>query len=134
MPEDIPEDRPDRMPEDMSDYMPEDMPDRKCINVIVGITRSKVIFRFFLWLASVIWCFCNVEYIRTKHYVPSSDQRIMSCGSCGTVPPTKRQPKKIRVIRIDYSSYRVLSRWCWAAQDGHSIPPLLACQLLVTWP
>ena len=36
------------MPEDMSDRMPEDMPEdlpvRKCINVMVGITRSKVIF------------------------------------------------------------------------------------------
>ena len=63
MPEDMPEDMPDRMPEDMSEYMPEDMPVRmpdrmpedmsdrmpqdlsvrKCINVMVGITRSKVI-------------------------------------------------------------------------------------------
>ena len=52
MPEDVPdrmpEDMPDRMPEDMSDRMPEDMPEdlpvRKCINVMVGITRSKVFF------------------------------------------------------------------------------------------
>jgi len=33
-----------RMSEDMSDRMPEDLPVRKCINVMVGITRSKVIF------------------------------------------------------------------------------------------
>ena len=33
---------PGRMPEDM----PEDLPATKCINVMVGITRSKV---FFLW-------------------------------------------------------------------------------------
>ena len=51
----MPEDLPDRMPEDMLEHMPEDMPDRmsdrlpedlrvrKCINVMVGITRSKVI-------------------------------------------------------------------------------------------
>ena len=57
MPEDMPEDIPDRMPEDMPDRMPdrmlEDMPDRmpedlpvtKRINVMVGMTRSKVIFR-----------------------------------------------------------------------------------------
>ena len=32
------------MSEDMSDRMPEDLPARKCINVMVGITRSKVIF------------------------------------------------------------------------------------------
>ena len=34
------------MPEDMSDGMPEDLPVTKCINVIVGITRSKV---FLAW-------------------------------------------------------------------------------------
>ena len=47
----MPEDMPDRMPEDMSDRMSQDMPDRMpedlpvriCINVMVGITRSKVI-------------------------------------------------------------------------------------------
>ena len=48
MPEDMPEDMPDRMPnkmpEDMSDRMPQDLPVRKCINVMVGITRSRVIF------------------------------------------------------------------------------------------
>ena len=43
MPEDMPEDMSDRMPEDMPDRMPEDMSVRKCINVMVGITRSKVI-------------------------------------------------------------------------------------------
>ena len=44
MPDRMPEDMPDRMPEDMSDRMPEDLPVTKCINVMVGITRSKVIF------------------------------------------------------------------------------------------
>jgi hypothetical protein len=44
MPEHMPEDMPDRMPKDMSDRMPEALPVRKCINVMVGITRSKVIF------------------------------------------------------------------------------------------
>ena len=42
----MPEDMPDRMPEDMPDRMPdrmpEDLPVTKCINVMVGITRSKV--------------------------------------------------------------------------------------------
>ena len=51
MPEDLPdrmpEDMPDRMPEDMSDRMPEDLPVMKCINVMAGITRSKVIFLVF---------------------------------------------------------------------------------------
>ena len=44
MPEDMPDRMPDRMPEDMSDRMPEDLPVTKCINVLVGITRSKVFF------------------------------------------------------------------------------------------
>ena len=51
MPEDLPdrmsEDMPDKMPEDMSDRMPEDLPVTKCINVMVGITRSKVISQSF---------------------------------------------------------------------------------------
>jgi len=40
----MPEGMPDRMPDKMSDRMPEDLPVTKCINVMVGITRSKVIF------------------------------------------------------------------------------------------
>ena len=44
MPEDRPDRMPDRMPEDMSDRMPEDLPVTKCIYVMVGITRSNVIF------------------------------------------------------------------------------------------
>jgi len=42
----MPDRMPDRMPENMSDRMPEDLPVTKCINVMVGITRSKVIFLF----------------------------------------------------------------------------------------
>jgi hypothetical protein len=48
MPEDMPEGMPDKMPEDMSDRMPEDLPVTKRINVMVGITRSKVIYFGFL--------------------------------------------------------------------------------------
>ena len=50
MPEDMPDRTPDRMsermPEDMSDRMPEDLPVTKRIDVMVGITRSKVIFLY----------------------------------------------------------------------------------------
>jgi hypothetical protein len=57
MPEDMPdrmsEDMPDKMPEDMSDRMPEDLPVTKRINVMVGITRSKVIL-----LVSFVSCVC----------------------------------------------------------------------------
>ena len=52
MPEDMPDRMPDRMPENMSDRMPEDLPVTKCINVMVGITRSKVIY-FYLFLVAV---------------------------------------------------------------------------------
>jgi len=44
----MPDRMPNRMSEDMSDRMPEDVPVRTCINVMVGITRSKVIFT--LWI------------------------------------------------------------------------------------
>ena len=47
MPDRMPEGMPDRMPDRMSDRMPEDLPVTKCINVMVGITRSKVISGFF---------------------------------------------------------------------------------------
>jgi len=40
----MPDRMPNRMSEDMSDRMPEDVPVRTCINVMVGITRSKVFF------------------------------------------------------------------------------------------
>ena len=46
MPDRMPEGMPDRMPNKMSDRMPEDLPVTKCINVMVGITRSKVIYFF----------------------------------------------------------------------------------------
>ena len=39
----MPEDMPDKMPWDMPDRMPEDLPVTKRIDVMVGITRSKVI-------------------------------------------------------------------------------------------
>ena len=59
MPEDLPDNMPDRMPdgmpEDMPEHTPEDMPVAKCINVMVGITRSKV---FFLWPGIPFW-FCR---------------------------------------------------------------------------
>ena len=59
MPEDMRDRMPDRMPEDKSDRMPEDLPVRKCINVMLGITRSKVI------------CF----FLRTQVYIYLCPQR-----------------------------------------------------------
>ena len=65
MPEHLPEDMPGRMPKDMPDRMlnripenmlnrmPEDLPVTKCINVMVGITRSKVIFLVFYLVVEI---------------------------------------------------------------------------------
>jgi hypothetical protein len=44
MPDRMPEGMPDRMQDKMSDRMPVDLPVTKFINVMVGITRSKVIY------------------------------------------------------------------------------------------
>ena len=70
MPEDMPEDMPDRMPnrmsEDMSDRMPEDVPVRTCINVMVGITRSKAISNL-----PVIFCKLNFGWLELYNPVPS---------------------------------------------------------------
>jgi hypothetical protein len=46
MPDRMPEDMPEKKPEDMSDRMPEDLPVTKRVDVMVGITRSKVIFSY----------------------------------------------------------------------------------------
>ena len=62
MPEDMPDRMPDRMPEDMSDRMPEDLPVRKCINVMVGITRSKVIMVYFMEKPKQKWMMMIWEY------------------------------------------------------------------------
>ena len=58
----MPDRMPNRMSEDMSDRMPEDLPVRKCINVMVGITRSKVIVFFLVicfFFAFVVHLFCD---------------------------------------------------------------------------
>jgi hypothetical protein len=68
MPEQIAEDMPARMPKDMPDRMPEDVPDKmpegmpedlpatKYINVMVGITRSKVIIMIIVFSSCVRYC------------------------------------------------------------------------------
>ena len=59
MPEDMPDRMPNRMSEDMSDRMPEDLPVRKCINVMVGITRSKVFSCMFFRQGDKPWYFAE---------------------------------------------------------------------------
>ena len=62
---------PDRMPEDMSDRMPEDLPVRKCINVMVGITQSKVIWYIYTF---------PQHKCESKHEKRESTQRIQDLG------------------------------------------------------
>ena len=92
MPEDMPDRMPDRMPEDMSDGMPEDMPDRmsedlpvtKRINVMVGITRSKVIV--FVYSSTVCgWLLAKVQHrLVLRHWacvpVPRTRPSILNDG------------------------------------------------------
>ena len=62
MPDRMPDDMPDRMPEDMSDRMPEDLPVTKCINVMVGITRSKVIVFLICLFSGLFFLFALVFF------------------------------------------------------------------------
>jgi hypothetical protein len=57
MPDRVPEDMPEHIAEDMPDRMPEDLPVTKRINVMVGITRSKVII--VQWSIRWITIFCT---------------------------------------------------------------------------
>ena len=51
------------MPDKMSDRMPEDLPVTTCINVMVGITRSKVIYVIIPYFCFNIYCmFCVVLF------------------------------------------------------------------------
>ena len=82
MPEDMPEDMPDRipnrMPEDMSDRMPEDLPVRKCINVMVGITRSKEIVVSIsepTLHQQLLACILS-QYLHSSHPVPGPKKHV----------------------------------------------------------
>ena len=80
MPEDIPdrmpEGMPDRMPEDMSDRMPEDLPVTKRINVMVGITRSKVIFVFVEINVNI--CTCMKSVVSSQGASPLHSYSVLS--------------------------------------------------------
>ena len=87
MPEDMPDRMPNRMSEDMSDRMPEDLPVRKCINVMVGITRSKVFFfSLFIFLCCFPFCFPVVlPYCIPRCTTPSlgrSPRACLSANAC----------------------------------------------------
>jgi hypothetical protein len=56
------------MPEDMSDRMPEDLPVTKRIDVMVGITRSKVFF--------------STEFFSTESFFLPKGRKLMDPGYC----------------------------------------------------
>ena len=56
------------MPENMSDRMPEGLPVTNCINVMVGITRSKVIYSLFwdescVYKQPYVYIYIYIQYI-----------------------------------------------------------------------
>jgi hypothetical protein len=63
MSENMPEDMPDRVPEDMPDGMPEGLPVTKRIDVMVRITRSKVIFHIFASFSYTAFFLVILKYI-----------------------------------------------------------------------
>ena len=106
MPDRMPEDMPGRMPEDMSDRMPEDLPVRNCINVMVGITRSKVIFTdpscdFF-------FCFVNGWQMGSTDFDPRNRSSVKKAdGSCCT--PAKQSVLMCAVARVSASTSQRLT-------------------------
>ena len=103
MPDRMPEDMPGRMPEDMPDRMPEGMPDRtpdkmsdrmpdlpvtKCINVMVGITRSKVIFSRKLRLGGM-----NFEKIHVLQQQVLQEKVLIL--DCGLLPQPQGNPARV---------------------------------------
>ena len=106
MPEDMPDRMPDNMPEDMSDRMPEDLPVRKCINVMVGITRSKVIV-FFCWASRVnfFWGFWMI--IAIIHYCILTAFGILKCWTVGNTIFFASSPNKQR----NNSVVTIIPKW-----------------------
>jgi hypothetical protein len=93
----MPEDMPDRMPEDMSDRMPEDLPVTKCINVMVGITRSKVI----LWIVQEFLLMSPhaiSNYFEHQHYIRLISLFLVSCVSCQSLTSHNQIPNRFALL------------------------------------
>ena len=156
MPEDMPDRMPNRMSEDMSDRMPEDLPVRKCINVMVGITRSKVILNL---TTSKTQQFCEtsstfeLDNIKNKTILRDFLQKWkVECSADSLVPMRfaiflVHLSKVLRLPRkIDAKSYEVLhlSRkiilanlqiWCSKMQplSGNERPDLLTSLMNISF-
>jgi hypothetical protein len=125
MPEDMPDRMPDRMPEDLSEHMPEAMPDRMpegmpdsmpevmpsrvpedmpedlpvrtCINVMVGITRSKVI----LWIVQEFLLMSPhaiSNYFEHQHYIRLISLFLVSCVSCQSLTSHNQIPNRFALL------------------------------------
>ena len=115
MPEDMsdrmPEDMPEDLPEDMSVRLPEDLPVRKCINVMVGITRSKV-FVFISWdliqiqSSSQAWL---PGLVAVKFDMRSSFLPVVSCNYSFQKPLSQAMPTEMGQIMGKASSIIVLT-------------------------
>ena len=98
MPDRMPEDMPDKMPEGMSDRMPEDLPVTKRIDVMVGITRSKVIWSCF-WpenLPRERWCPGVVEPYDANSGVRKSNPSDAAAAKTGG----KMHPRHLKWLII----------------------------------
>ena len=140
MPDRMPEDMPDRMPEDMSDRMPEDLPVTKCINVMVGITRSRVIEllycydmslenflqSFFLHFSGTpaipqpSSCLCQAPSIGFFRKMPSPDVHLAVDGRITWALPVPLRPiiQKPCITKVDEPQSGHPKT---AAMDGHIV-------------
>ena len=116
MPEDMPDRMPNRMSEDMSDRMPEDLPVRKCINVMVGITRSKVILFAVIIKA---WCFRWFSHFSYR-YIGCFTKSQLCFSNCHFEPtPWYEFPHRFGFISNDQ---RCPSRYLCGLKKKH--PPV----------
>ena len=140
MPDRMPEDMPDKMPEDMSNRMPEDSPVTKRIDVMVGITRSKVFFflgqtikheNMLVLCVSQVTMSCFTEFHRLDHGLdpliwqpmPMSIQEV--CRALLAQPPAFQYQSlslqvhvRKRVLAARRVRARLLENLCSAESSG----------------
>jgi hypothetical protein len=110
MPNRMPEDMPDKMPEGMSDRMPEDLPVTKRIDVMVGITRSKV---FFQPMRSYIYI--NIFGDMTHNTWPIRKQFSgINIWPCCVGCRTGRAPRHAHTFRAFLDIFQQVCRESWA--------------------
>ena len=109
MPEDMPDRMSNRMSEDMSDRMSEDLPVRKCINVMVGITRSKVIFFFILCIyqtkaSTLAW---------NDRYTTGTWENLLRCVHTKFANIAKQRQPKHRELQAIWSKKETCAQSLW---------------------